>query len=168
MRRDNEIARRVQLLVRWTRGEKTRRLAWALRRLIDRGLPADHIAAHLAAWHLLDWVPASPAAFVNARLREEHRRDIEHAAAVRPQDNADWCAALAEFAVHTAPASDTGAAAPRTDADRAAARAAARWDWDRVIDALERDYDDACDLYGHDLVYRADVIRTSRTIRLGT
>ncbi|MFE5073236.1 hypothetical protein [Streptomyces halstedii] len=58
----------------WTQPEGLRRLAYALRPLIDQGLGAHDIAAELHAWHL-DRPPASPAAFLIARLRERAARE---------------------------------------------------------------------------------------------
>ncbi|MGK5497260.1 hypothetical protein [Streptomyces sp. URMC 125] len=66
--RDIAVARRVRPLVDWTQAEGLRRLAFALRPLIDEGLDAASIAAELHAWWL-DWQPARPAAYITGRLR---------------------------------------------------------------------------------------------------
>jgi hypothetical protein len=63
------VVRGVRPLVGWTQREGLRRLAYALRPLIDQGLGIHDIAAELHAWYL-DWRPASPAAYITARLRE--------------------------------------------------------------------------------------------------
>ncbi|MDX3682605.1 MULTISPECIES: cell wall protein [unclassified Streptomyces] len=70
--RDVQVAGGVRPLVGWTQREGLRRLAYALRPLIDQGLGVDDIAAELHAWYL-DWRPASPAAYITARLRERER-----------------------------------------------------------------------------------------------
>lgn len=72
--RDVHVARGVRPLVSWTQPEGLRRLAYALRPLIDQGLGAHDIAAELHAWHL-DRHPASPAAYLIARLRERAARE---------------------------------------------------------------------------------------------
>jgi len=59
----------VRPLVPWTQGEGLRRLAFALRPLIDQGLDVQDIAAELTSWWL-DWRPARPAAYITARLRD--------------------------------------------------------------------------------------------------
>lgn len=72
--RDIAVARRVRPLVGWTQHEGLRRLAFAFRPLIDRGLDAHDIAAELTSWWL-GWRPARPAAFITAELRRRtHRR----------------------------------------------------------------------------------------------
>ncbi|MGW0785148.1 cell wall protein [Streptomyces sp. NPDC002913] len=73
--RDVQVARGVRPLVGWTQREGLRRLAHALRPLIDQGLGVHDIAAELHAWHL-DWRPASPAAYITARLRERAAREM--------------------------------------------------------------------------------------------
>lgn len=72
--RDINIARQVRPLVAWTQHEGLRRLAYALRPLIDRGLQIHDIAAELHAWWL-DWRPARPAAFITAELKRRGERD---------------------------------------------------------------------------------------------
>ncbi|WP_157840076.1 cell wall protein [Streptomyces megasporus] len=76
--RDIAIARRVRPLVGWTQHETLRRLAFALRSLIDTGLDAEGIAAELHSW-FLDWRPARPAAYIVAELRRRADRDTDPA-----------------------------------------------------------------------------------------
>ncbi|MGW1998332.1 cell wall protein [Embleya sp. NPDC001921] len=165
--RDIAIAARVRTLVAWTAHETLRRLAWALRPLIDRGLDAPRIAGELVAWHLDGLRPLRPAAFVTARLRREAeldaQREAEHAAAVHPMSNPAWreCVRLLYPA-------DAAQAPPRTDAIRREARTAGRHDLVRVIEHLEHDFPDAVDLYGADLVRRAGNLAASTTIHWGT
>ncbi|MEU1078230.1 cell wall protein [Streptomyces sp. NPDC005878] len=92
--RDIQIARQVRPLVTWTQREGLRRLAFALRPLIDRGLDARAIAGELVGL-CTGWHPARPAAFITARLADE-RSEVRHApeqppAAAAP--NAAFCAA---------------------------------------------------------------------------
>ncbi|MFJ8858164.1 cell wall protein [Streptomyces sp. NPDC102451] len=72
--RDVQVAQGVRPLVGWTQREGLRRLAYALRPLIDQGLGVEDIAAELHAWYL-DWRPASPAAYITARLRDRGMRE---------------------------------------------------------------------------------------------
>ncbi|MFD7867787.1 cell wall protein [Streptomyces sp. NPDC059783] len=72
--RDIAVARQVRPLVGWTQGEGLRRLAFALRPLIDRGAGVQEIAAQLHAWWL-DWRPARPAAYITAELRRRADRE---------------------------------------------------------------------------------------------
>ncbi|MEV0781723.1 cell wall protein [Streptomyces sp. NPDC050423] len=65
--RDIAVARQVRPLVAWTQHEGLRRLAYALRPLIDRGLGARDIAAELYAM-AMGWRPARPAARITAAL----------------------------------------------------------------------------------------------------
>lgn len=67
--RDIAIARQVRPLVGWTQREGLRRLAFALRPLIDEGLDVHEIAAELHAW-FVDWRPARPAGWITACLRD--------------------------------------------------------------------------------------------------
>ncbi len=83
--RDIAIARRVRPLVGWTQHETLRRLAFALRPLIDTGLDAEAIAAELHSW-FLDWRPARPAAYIVAELRRRADRDTGRR---RPAGRAD-------------------------------------------------------------------------------
>ncbi|MFD8689921.1 cell wall protein [Streptomyces sp. NPDC059651] len=74
--RDIAVARQVRPLVAWTQHEGLRRLAYALRPLIDRGLDARDIAAELTGL-AVGWRPVRPAAWITAALA----RDREEAAA---------------------------------------------------------------------------------------
>ncbi|WP_146057505.1 hypothetical protein [Streptomyces sp. SM12] len=72
---DVQIARQVRPRIRWAQREGLRRLAFALRPFIDRGLTADGIVTELAVWTTrfegigLAWVPRRPAAFITKQLR---------------------------------------------------------------------------------------------------
>lgn len=72
--RDIAIARQVRPLVGWTQREGLRRLAFALRPLIDRGLQAHDIAAELHGL-ALDWRPARPAAYITAALNRDGQQE---------------------------------------------------------------------------------------------
>ncbi|MFI1583976.1 cell wall protein [Embleya sp. NPDC020630] len=167
--RDIRIAATVRARVTWTAHESLRRLAWALRPLIDRGLDATRIAGELTAWHLDDWRPRHPAAFITARLRREAALDAQHdaerAAAVHPTSNPAWRACINRL---FPPPADPTDAPPRTTEARRAARAAGRHDLVRVIEHLEHDFTDALDLYGTDLTRRASNLAGSPTIHWHT
>ncbi|ROQ81480.1 hypothetical protein EDD95_1052 [Streptomyces sp. CEV 2-1] len=68
--RDIATARQVRPLVGWTQHEGLRRLAYALRPLIDRGLDACDIAAELCGL-AAGWRPVRPAAWITAALARE-------------------------------------------------------------------------------------------------
>ncbi|MFE9813992.1 cell wall protein [Streptomyces sp. NPDC005773] len=68
--RDIAVARQVRPLVGWTQREGLRRLAYALRPLIDRGLDALAIAAELCGL-AAGWRPVRPAAWITAVLSRE-------------------------------------------------------------------------------------------------
>ncbi|TXS36000.1 cell wall protein [Streptomyces sp. OR43] len=72
--RDIALARQVRPLVAWTQSEALRRLAFALRPLVDRGLGAHDIAAELHGL-ALDWRPARPAAYITAALNRDGQSD---------------------------------------------------------------------------------------------
>ncbi|MGW0939880.1 cell wall protein [Streptomyces sp. NPDC002666] len=75
--RDIAVARQVRPLVAWTQHEGLRRLAYALRPLIDRGLDARAIAAEvygLAA----GWRPVRPAAWITAALGRDREEPVAH------------------------------------------------------------------------------------------
>ncbi|WP_405897914.1 cell wall protein [Streptomyces sp. NBC_00727] len=146
---DIRIAARVRPHVPWTQGEGLRRLAHALRPLIDRGLDAHDIAAELTAWWLT-WRPANPAAYITARLRDRASAspydDLPadaHPQTTEPTANPAWQEWLqqrseaAEFSENQ-----------RTDDDRRHARLYS-WDrWEEVAAHYATDPDDALDLYG--------------------
>lgn len=82
--RDITIARQVRPLVGWTQREGLRRLAFALRPLIDRGLEAHDIAGELHGL-ALDWLPARPAAYITTALARDEEPTVGHAGA-RPSE----------------------------------------------------------------------------------
>lgn len=79
-----KIARLVRALVGWTQAEGLRRLAFALRPLIDEGMNAHEIAAYLTGM-CLTWRPASPAAYIRTELgrRQEAHKAHQEAVEVR-------------------------------------------------------------------------------------
>lgn len=87
--RDCQIAAKVRPLVGWTQGEGIRRLAFALRPLIDQGLDAHDIVTELTSWYLA-WRPSKPAAYIRVKLAKAQAYDAALAAAARPMDNAGW------------------------------------------------------------------------------
>jgi len=151
--RDIAIARQVRPLINWTQRETLRRLAYALRPLIDRGLDAREIAGELHGM-AMSWRPARPAAYITACLTRaaEHDRALraEQAArdaATRPVEHAEWARAVQQLHAHL------DAAEPeRTDTDRRRARLYAWQDWEQVAEHYDDDPDDALDLYGRRLV----------------
>ncbi|GAA2463224.1 cell wall protein [Streptomyces macrosporus] len=176
--RDISIVRQIRPRVAWTQHEGLRRLAFALRPLIDTGLDAESIVVELHSW-FLDWRPARPAAFITAELRRRQRRDADLPAmgapvaggptpVVAPQDSPAWreyCQRQhAMAAMHTLVAS----ARERTDEERRNARLAALHAPHLVLDHIaEHGEDDALDLYGTWLVARYVGQAASSTIRLG-
>jgi hypothetical protein len=89
--RDCLIAARVRPLVNWTQSEGIRRLAFALRPLIDQGLDVHDIAAELSAWHLV-WRPSKPAAYIRVQLAKAADHQAALDAAAHPMDNPQWAA----------------------------------------------------------------------------
>ncbi|MEU1467235.1 cell wall protein [Streptomyces sp. NPDC005761] len=75
--RDIAIARQVRPLVDWTQREGLRRLAYALRPLIDRGLDARAVAGELCGLSA-GWRPARPAAWITAALRRDREEPVAH------------------------------------------------------------------------------------------
>ncbi|MFR9755062.1 hypothetical protein [Streptomyces sp. TR06-5] len=166
--RDCQIARQVRPLVSWTQGERLRRLAYALRPLIDAGMDVHDIAAHLHAWHL-DWRPAKPASYIVAELRYEAERpevpllplDAESAPSGRAQAHPEWCAAVTQLAQQV----EEHGLVERTDVDRALARRYAVWNPRRVIEHIkEFGEDDALDLFGWRHVAQATRLTSSSTM----
>ncbi|MFJ2060291.1 cell wall protein [Streptomyces sp. NPDC087908] len=103
--RDIAIARQVRPLVPWAQRESLRRLAFALRPLIDRGLDARAIADELYGM-CLGWRPARPAAYIQASLARDLNQPVgqdrrpggvsgEQGHGAVP--NADWGMALVEM-----------------------------------------------------------------------
>ncbi|MFJ3084902.1 cell wall protein [Streptomyces sp. NPDC086838] len=159
---DIRIAARVRPLVPWTQGEGLRRLAHALRPLIDEGLSTHDVAAELTSWWLT-WRPADPAAYITARLRDRASAspydDVSadgHPQTAHPQNahptthptaapvgNPAWQAWLQQRRTATEFGEDR-----RTDDDRRHARLYS-WDrWEDVAAHYATDPDDALDLYG--------------------
>jgi hypothetical protein len=78
---DIRIARQVRPRVPWTQREGLRRLAFALRPLIDEGMDAHEVAAYLTGM-CLTWRPAAPAAYIRTELlrrQEAHHEAVEAA-----------------------------------------------------------------------------------------
>jgi hypothetical protein len=166
--RDCWIAAQVRPRVTWTQTESIRRLAHALRPLIDQGLDAQTIVAELGSWWL-DWRPARPAAYIRAQLAERARLEAVRAATVDSRDNAEWMAMVDRKAADVA--SLEALLAPtleRTDADR---REAQEYGWQNIAAMAEvarhyeDDPDDAVDLYGLTLCARAVRMTTSSAVR---
>ncbi|MFJ4903336.1 cell wall protein [Streptomyces sp. NPDC088727] len=136
--RDIRIARQVRPLVGWTQPEGLRRLAFALRPLIDRGLEAHDIAAELIGM-AVGRRPARPAAYITAALARDRPAAPGPELAADPASHPAWRQWL-----NNRPA-DTPA---RTDDDRRHARLYA-WDrWYEVAAHYDDDPDNALDLYG--------------------
>lgn len=146
---DIRIAAQVRPHIPWTQSEGLRRLAYALRPLIDQGLDAHDIAAELTAWWL-DWRPAQPAAYITAQLRDrmaaaphEAPSTDAHPHTAGPSGNPAWQAWLRQRSTAT-----DFREPQRTDDDRRHARLYG-WDrWAEVADHYATDPDDALDLYG--------------------
>lgn len=145
---DVRLAVQVRPRVPWAQSEGLRRLAHALRPLIDQGLDAQDIAAELTSWWV-SWRPARPAAYITARLRDrgaaapdEEAPAEAHPHTAGPTGNPAWQAWLQQRAT-------TEFLEPqRTDDDRRHARLYS-WDrWAEVADHYATDPDDALDLYG--------------------
>jgi hypothetical protein len=80
---DIRIARQVRPLVNWTQREGLRRLAFALRPLIDRGLDAYGIAAFLhGLCPGLRWKPKAPANYIRTILADRQARAQKQAETV--------------------------------------------------------------------------------------
>lgn len=167
--RDCRIAAQVRPRVNWTQGEGIRRLAHALRPLIDQGLDVHDIVAELGSWWLT-WRPSRPAAYIRVQLAKQQALEAERAAAVDPEDNAEWQALCEQQAADAASLEALFGRIPRqrTDDDRRTARAAGRVLLQRVIDHLEEHGDDdTLDLYGTDLAARAAHAAASTHVQIG-
>lgn len=146
---DIRIAAHVRPRVPWTQSEGLRRLAYALRPLIDQGLDAHDIAAELTSWWLA-WRPARPAACITAQLRDRTAAAPHdapsadaHPHTAGPTGNPAWQAWLRQRATAT-----ESREPQRTDDDRRHARLYG-WDrWAEIADHYATDPDDALDLYG--------------------
>lgn len=148
--RDIAVARQVRPLVGWTQGEGLRRLAFALRPLIDRGAGVQEIAAQLHAWWL-DWRPARPAAYITAELRRRADRETPPGHTGEPPEAFSRTVTDLRAADGPAmdPAPDPAAGAPAADggpphgiealspADIVELRSAAAHDHRLVLSALE-------------------------------
>ncbi|MFI6650967.1 cell wall protein [Streptomyces sp. NPDC050529] len=155
--RDVHITRQVRPLVGWTQPEGLRRLAFALRPLIDRGLEAHDIAAELLGMAVA-WRPARPAAYIAAALARDR-----HAEPARAADNELTADPAAHREWQQWLTSRRPVIAPRTDDDRRHARLYA-WDrWYEVAAHYADDPDDALDLYGTRLCAYA-VKRSARVV----
>lgn len=83
--RDIAVARKVRPLVGWTQHEGLRRLAYALRPLIDRGLDVRAIAAELSGM-AAGWRPVRPAAWITTALgRDRQAETVAHGRTVPPE-----------------------------------------------------------------------------------
>ncbi|MDP5312152.1 cell wall protein [Streptomyces poriferorum] len=146
---DIRIAAQVRPHVPWAQSEGLRRLAHALRPLIDQGLDAHDVAAELTSWWL-NWRPARPAAYITAQLRDRMadapNEDLSadaHPHAAEPTENPAWREWLRQRATATELHEPQ-----RTDDDRRHARLYG-WDrWAEIADHYAADPDDALDLYG--------------------
>lgn len=146
---DIRIAAQVRPHLPWAQGEGLRRLAYALRPLIDQGLDAHDIAAELTSWWV-GWRPARPAAYITAQLRDrvtvaphEVLSADAHPCIAGPTGNPAWQAWLRQRATATELREPQ-----RTDDDRRHARLYG-WDgWAEIADHYATDPDDALDLYG--------------------
>lgn len=146
---DIRIATHVRPLVPWTQSEGLRRLAHALRPLIDQGLDTHDIAAELTSWWLA-WRPAQPAAYITAQLRDRSPTSPHsgfsadaHPQTAEPTDSPAWRAWLQQRASTT-----EFRERQRTDDDRRYARLYS-WDrWEEVAAHYATNPDDALDLYG--------------------
>ncbi|MFJ2092264.1 hypothetical protein ACIOEW_23775 [Streptomyces sp. NPDC087901] len=137
--RDVAIARQVRPLVPWTQREGLRRLAYALRPLVDRGLDSHAIAAELLGL-APGWRPQRPAAFIAAALAGETGSDAAPHPAVEPVRSEAWQEWLTSRGPRAEPV--------RTDGDRRHARLYG-WDrWREIAAHYDDDPDDALDLYG--------------------
>lgn len=148
--RDLRAAAQVRPHVHWAQSEGLRRLAYALRPLIDQGLDAHEIAAELTSWWIT-WRPARPAAYITAHLRnrtavaphEDLSAEAAHPHAAGPTRNLAWQTWLRQRAIAMELHEPQ-----RTDADRRHARLYG-WDrWAEIADHYATDPDDALDLYG--------------------
>lgn len=86
--RDIQIARQVRPRVNWTQSEGLRRLAFALRPLIDEGLTVEDIVVELHSWMLL-WRPNRPAAHIQARLARRAEQVRSEVVARHEQEQAE-------------------------------------------------------------------------------
>ncbi|HEY9327751.1 MAG TPA: cell wall protein [Streptomyces sp.] len=83
--RDIAVARQVRPLVGWVQREGLRRLAYALRPLIDRGLDARAIAAELTGM-AAGWRPVRPAAWIGVALGRDREESVAHGRTDPPEE----------------------------------------------------------------------------------
>lgn len=164
---DIRIARQVRPLVNWTQREGLRRLAYALRPLIDRGLDVMQIADELAGM-CLGWRPKQPANYLRTVLAQDTAREAQLAADAERLAAQTWTTATQDDVDSLARlfglATDEPASEPRTDRDRYLARR--DWSiWPEVADHYAEDPDDALDLYGEQLVTYAVRMDSTRKDR---
>ncbi|MBB1254634.1 cell wall protein [Streptomyces sp. OF3] len=171
--RDIVIARQVRPLVSWTQHEQLRRLAFALRPLIDQGQDAQTIAAELSSWQYaggpgVTWRPAKPAAYITAQLNRRTEREQAESGFVTAQESPALQAHFEQLRAAQALRQmiEEANAPARTDEDRRQARYAAQYDPQRVLDHLvECGEGDAFDLYGWRLVSWAQRLADSPHLR---
>ncbi|MEU7106614.1 hypothetical protein ABZ951_16360 [Streptomyces sp. NPDC046215] len=160
--RDIWIARQVRPRVTWTQAETLRRLAFALRPLIDQGLNAEQICTELHSWYLT-WRPARPGAYIQAQLSQQQAQ----VPTADPHSNPDWRAMCEQRQRHAEVLHSLLSATVRTDDDRRAARAKGWYNFHEVADHYTEDPDDALDLYGTTLCARAIRLTASSTFKQG-
>ncbi|MEU8828893.1 hypothetical protein [Streptomyces sp. NPDC048636] len=157
----------------WTQRESLRRLAYALRPLIDRGMDSVQIAGELYGL-FMGWRPAKPAAFIQAALARDAQHDGDLAAR-RPaqptsttdtvEPSAEWNCALGEMGRREEESLEVVAevgegqlvdVARLDPADISALRSAAEADLDMVLGAIAVGGEPyARRLYSPDLVRQA-------------
>ncbi|MFS0695047.1 cell wall protein [Streptomyces nitrosporeus] len=111
---DIAVARQVRPLVSWTQSEGLRRLAHALRPLIDHGLDAHAIAAELHGM-ALTWRPRHPAAYITAVLARDHRATTAAETAGHPRTPPPRAFSQALATLRTAQTAAVGATRPADD-----------------------------------------------------
>ncbi|MQS05643.1 cell wall protein [Streptomyces alkaliphilus] len=171
--RDIVTARQVRPLVGWAQHEQLRKLAFALRPLLDRGQDAQTIAAELSSWQYADgpgvtWRPAEPAAYITARLKRRAGCEEAESGFVTARESPALQAHFEQLRATEALRRmiEEANAPARTEEDRRQARLAARHDPQRVLDHLaECGEDDTFDLYGWRLVSWAQRLADSPHLR---
>lgn len=157
--RDIALARQVRPLVAWTQHEGLRRLAYALRPLIDRGLAARDIAGELCGL-AAGWRPVRPAAWITAALARDRVGLAGHAGTSPPEafgravaDVRESSAASADGVVSVGADGPSGGVEGLTRKEVVLLRSAAVTDPGLVIAALENLGErDTRRLYTHRLV----------------
>ncbi|MCP9213288.1 hypothetical protein [Streptomyces cucumeris] len=166
----------------WAQRESLRRLAFALRPLIDRGLDGVQIAAELHGM-CMGWRPANPAAYIQVALARDAQREGQLATRCPAQPTwpsgptepvAEWGRALEEMRrleeeEELAVVAEVGEgqlmdAELLDPADVATLRGAAESDIGIVLAALSVSEVYAVTLYGPDLVRRAEGSRSSTMV----